>query len=489
MSRSDFVSTLFPPVEIDPLAEAAYGTNQTLHRHHIKLLVERAAEPFERLAQEKTGDCLIELQNWLAWEYLNRPTSCSVTQLPPKDQHPLTNIDQFKLPGVCFNTDFGFYIENVGIFEGDLNLRCNQRSLFNFLTCKHMIERGSTSISVADFVKRAAIFAQITLPEPVLTISPVIIASIGSNNHSSRIEMHHQLGALFHESEETREYLKTLYTALLNVIYEASNSSKKRITAIFLLAFLVGSNPLLINGKGGAFQADFLLQHLLTSIGEPPVRKNFLGLTEIELLLLLAQDNPIAWEQPEKEYRAAIKGDSNPLFHPVSADIKSLIPMVSADLVLTGRSKLITANCQTAYACYRASIRTCLLDHKAETLPTRFQFFQSMQQEKASSVTLPEIFFEKNLPFLKASAEMVKKLNDYVQNCRTHTNDALLATMLIAEIDALTEHPENADTVIALLKNHFRISSDTQYSLCIEKCAALCDVDLHSPGQSLNASF
>ena len=203
----------------------------------------------------------------------------------------------------------------------------NGRALANFITTANLYKTENTYITLREFVTRCktyfGFFVNIESIESEEYTNN--IAYIESDQSHSKV---HHLGLIKPKT------LASLSDFFLTVIYNQTETRDKRLNAIFSLVFLYGSSPHVIQNKlslvGGAFATDFLLQYLLVSIGEKPIRKNYLTLTEVELLLLFGQNNQDAWDTPRKCYLAACdNNDSNLFFH--QGDSLSLLKMMISD--------------------------------------------------------------------------------------------------------------------------------------------------------------
>ena len=198
------------------------------------------------------------------------------------------------------------------------------RELVNFITTANLYKTKNTRITLRDFITNCEKYFgfSVDIQSKECTGNIAYIDNDGSN-----CKIHH-LGFI------KPDRLAKLSDFFLKVIYDEAKSRDNRLNAIFALVFLYGSTPHVIQNKtglsGGAFATDFLLQYLLVSIGEKPIRKNYLTLTEIELLFLFGQDNQEAWDAPRKYYLAACNNnDSNLLFH--QGDSLSLLKMMISD--------------------------------------------------------------------------------------------------------------------------------------------------------------
>jgi|GEM_PF-5509806 len=206
----------------------------------------------------------------------------------------------------------------------ELSVNSNSRALANCITTANLYKTGNTYITLLEFITRCEKYFGFSI-EIDRSECTDQIAYI-NNNHSNCKK--HELAIM------TSRNLARLANFFLKVIYDETLTRDKRLNAIFAFVFLYGSKPHVIyDGQsmmGGAFATDFLLQYLLASIGEKPIRKNYLTLTEIELLFLFAQDKQDAWDTPRKWYlKACNNNDSNLLFH--QGDSLSLLKMLISD--------------------------------------------------------------------------------------------------------------------------------------------------------------
>ncbi|MCX7125924.1 MAG: hypothetical protein NTU49_09375, partial [Gammaproteobacteria bacterium] len=207
------------------------------------------------------------------------------------------------------------------------------RAWTNFFVLENFLKlenNDEIALTVGALCKRASEYLSIQLqPDP--SILDVVIAKIIKKDNQSIRHCFHFFG-----SEENRQHIHflSLYDQLLKIIFPVSglitpNIERKKLNAIFLLVFLIGSNPPLYyiekNGKttgtGGAFVTDALLQLLLINAGFPPVRKNYLNLIEVKLLYQYATDNKEAYDNATNcYYESAHLGKANLFFHPHSAN-------------------------------------------------------------------------------------------------------------------------------------------------------------------------
>ncbi|MCX7121183.1 MAG: hypothetical protein NTZ67_05365 [Gammaproteobacteria bacterium] len=198
-----------------------------------------------------------------------------------------------------------------------------QRRTLNFIAVNQMHNaylKYQSFINLDQLCDRAKRFFNLDLSFD--SAEPNYVAAIEFN----RLKYHYEHQLCFLRCDDGYDQLKSLYTQLLEIIYGEEStdqtglefeSSKRKINAIFLLSFLIGSNPPMHQDSGGAFVADAMLQILFITAGFPPLRKNFLNLTEIALLVLFSQDSKAAWDIPYHEYNNALKtSEINTLFHP-----------------------------------------------------------------------------------------------------------------------------------------------------------------------------
>ena len=211
----------------------------------------------------------------------------------------------------------------------------SHRKLINFVTVRNMYAayfspEKSCAISVSEFCQRAQSFFEINLTFDD-NMQNCFIARISLEKDSKGSQnkfFEHSLSFL----ECQKEQLYSLYSQLLKVIYTEKTQDiteeqykKRQLNAIFLLAFLIGSNPPMFHGTGGAFVADAMLQILLVSVGFPSMPKNFLSLTEVELLFKFANPTQESWDSLQMLYLSAQQGETNEIFHPQSAGPEGLL--------------------------------------------------------------------------------------------------------------------------------------------------------------------
>lgn len=218
------------------------------------------------------------------------------------------------------------YVENV--WNAGINTAFSLdsfRALINFLVLQDVASHPAfREITVSEFCVRASQFLNIDLifsPE----IANVKIARIGQEKTG---EYRHRLHMLFSKTKKTPMHLFSLYDQLLSIIFNQSDvteniekTNDKKLHAIFLLTFLIGSNPPVYIEKGvtgGAFVTEIVMQMLLKMAGFKPIRKNFLSLPEIALLSFYGENTLDSWLKPLRCYQASCAGEVNDLFHPVS---------------------------------------------------------------------------------------------------------------------------------------------------------------------------
>lgn len=202
------------------------------------------------------------------------------------------------------------------------------RVMTNLITMVNLHSIKDTKITTQEFIFRCEKYFNFIFPENIKSRGTGLIASSETNQQNKKIKRHVM-------AKMPEEDLEILCDFLLKMIYNNDETREKRIDAIFALIFLYGSKPhvvFFVHGNvktfvGGAFATDFLLQYLLASIGEKPIRKNYLALTEVELLLLFGKDDEAAWLTPRKCYLAAVDDkQSNLFFH--QGDTLSLLTMI-----------------------------------------------------------------------------------------------------------------------------------------------------------------
>lgn len=219
--------------------------------------------------------------------------------------------------------------------NGLLQSLASQRKFINFVTVRNMYAtyfspEKSCGISVGELCQRAQSFFGINLTcDDNMQNCFIARISLEKDSEDSQNKFfEHSLSFL----ECQKEQLYSLYSQLLKVIYTEKTQEiieaqykKRQLNAIFLLAFLIGSNPPMFHGAGGAFVSDAMLQILLVSAGFPPIPKNFLSLTEIELLFKLANPTQESWDSLQMLYLSAQQGKTNEIFHPQSAGPEGLL--------------------------------------------------------------------------------------------------------------------------------------------------------------------
>lgn len=212
-----------------------------------------------------------------------------------------------------------------------------QRETINFITTHNMyntLARRDLKITVREFCEGARFFLGIPIQYSDNIANEQIAAVYFHKDQKSdgnNVFIHSF--SFLARSRYGKTLLFFLYSQLLDVIFYTEKTSqenensynKRRLNAVFLLAFLIGSNPPLFNHTGGAFVTDAMLQILLVSAGFTPVQKNFLSLTEIELLFAFGQPTQKSWDSVQAHYLAACQGKTNVLFHPQSAGSRGLL--------------------------------------------------------------------------------------------------------------------------------------------------------------------
>ena len=207
----------------------------------------------------------------------------------------------------------------------------SKRAFVNFLVLHNLLTMHSDLVilTVGDFITRAEQYLNITLHSDVKYNR----MPIATTRKISPSEFKHEFCFLGRGGRQNINVLFDLYNQLLTIIFSSSHADDsesikieetKRLNAIFLLIFLIGSNPPVYSKKnacqGGAFITDIMLTLILKSAGFIPIRKNFLNLSEVELLFLYADNSQASWLKPIEYYQEACKGLTNKLFHPHSSD-------------------------------------------------------------------------------------------------------------------------------------------------------------------------
>jgi hypothetical protein len=221
------------------------------------------------------------------------------------------------------------------------NKKHTGRKLSNILASVEMLQAcskgGICSISIKDFIDRAKQYFELNIRvnfhQHFNMCTPIAAVSREDSGGEKQEKLTHCLGYFFRLDQAMSfdaalylpDILVNIYTKLLEVIFDENKTKQTRINAIFCLVFLHGSNPFLINERGGAFQVDVILLLLLEAIGEKPIRKNFLNITEIFLLLCFSQDDKASWDKPYLLYQAACQGETNSLFHPIDKSVFYLL--------------------------------------------------------------------------------------------------------------------------------------------------------------------
>ncbi len=311
------------PVGLEAVFSATYqsrGAIQSKHRIAVNLILRHFTQRFlDSITADsmRAGECLISSLLMLLPIYANRFNG---PILPDQFNFNEGLAGGFLVPYYPIGDDFThteFYIVDY--------LFGQQRALTNMLaTASMFLTDQPCDITIVEFVIRANQYFNLDLEivSPDLKSVDPLVASIAIGEGVAI----HQICYFFRSNKCCySEELVSLYTALLNKIFNTANDKKTRVNAIFCLVFLFGSNPVLYRGTGGAFLTDMLMVSLLYHIGEKPIRKNFLNITEIELLLCFSKDDAASWEKPYQLYEAACRGETNALFHPVEAGIVPLL--------------------------------------------------------------------------------------------------------------------------------------------------------------------
>lgn len=313
------------PVGLEAVFSSTYQSRcaiQSEHRLAVNLILRNFIQPFLSSVTSdpvSPGKKLIFSLYVLSKIYANRFNELIRPDFDLNKAVEGHNFDSFLEP---YHPDGDFNYTRFPI--GD-NFFGKNRGLTNMLATARMLLVGqSFDINFSDFVSRANKYFKLDLkiPSSELTTSNPFIAAASTGEGAAT----HWLCFLIRSHKDRyAEELVFIYTTLLNKIFDADADKKTKVNAIFCLVFLFGSNPVLRHGGGGAFLTDTLLLSLLYQIGEKPIRKNFLNITEIELLLCFSKDDSASWEKPYQLYEAACRGETNVLFYPIEAGIVPLL--------------------------------------------------------------------------------------------------------------------------------------------------------------------
>src|SRR3990167_1282763 len=275
-------SLVAPPEYARPLYGSFYGANQNECANEIEKIVDSIlSNPLAH--QPITVETLYQLMNYALQKYAAL-------------RHPKQKIS-------VFSTAQEEVIEKYTHF-------CPERMLCNYLVFDQWMLRSNqkvisnNDITVKQFITRASEYFEINLTTSQNS-SLYIAGILMTSNYPA-----HLLDAL----KKDQKKLNELYQQLLKIIFsDSANQQNKKLNAIFLLVFLIGSNPFTYkigenNCYGGGFTTDLALQLLLQSAGFKAVRKNPLGLTEISLLHCFANPELDSWFKPLREYHEICQG-------------------------------------------------------------------------------------------------------------------------------------------------------------------------------------
>lgn len=293
-----------------------YHSNQQDHRTHVNEVCKIGVSHLDAQGV-LTGKLLIDFMGQLLFWYQKDAGQSEANDHAIKKV--ITEHNDLAPSAGCFNTTFGFSREG--------NSK-NSRQFFNFVTVKRIYEVASRRIhtnqeeiglTLGELCARAKKYFGFEFGDFDSAEKSMLVAEIVTMKIRKISQYLHRFKQLSMSVKVGHQAITKLYDALLSIIYGPKTTKESQLNAIFLLVFVIGSNPPLYNGKGGAFITDFMLQYLLHSTGNKPIQKNFLGLTEVELLLRYSEDDEELWNSPRMLYQNAMSGETNLLFHPVDA--------------------------------------------------------------------------------------------------------------------------------------------------------------------------
>lgn len=299
------------PEELWEFFQRTYcSKTQNTHRSHINAISEALYQQFHSMTLN--AENLFELL---------------ITALIEYQQHTIADKKTIRESIITENSAAQKGMMRCTVFRLDDGVGESPRKFSNFLATKRIYEVGEASITVGELCDHAKKFFGFSLGEFSDEERERLIAKIELSDEG---QYEHWFCPLLSDRDQTDSTLNKLYNALLNIIQSTGRANlSEKLNAVFLLVFLIGSNPPLYCDRGGAFLTDFMLLYLTRLIGLTPVRKNFLNITEIELLLCFFEPQKSSWEKPAKLYFEALTGKTNLLFHPISAGPKGLLVFLS----------------------------------------------------------------------------------------------------------------------------------------------------------------
>jgi hypothetical protein len=405
------------PFCLQPIFSASYGVplgNQVGFSQKNGIILTAAMRALSRTRNNFNANALIDLMCVILAEYKkNRSRSpqagTNLHQQLLRQNHPKSpDYQRGNLPSTLFSAE-------------------KDRAILNFLVLHNALlqTQDVTAINLGEFCERAARYLDIHLievNEHPAEIIGVHIAKIKKEKGGGYSHRFHGLNAA------CPDMLFYIYDQLLDLILRGpsvTNDEKlKKLNAVFLLTFLIGSNaPMHRDGagaSGGAFVTDVLSQILLLAAGFKPMRKNYLNLTEIQLLYFYATDSKACWDEPVRLYLEAFEGTANLLFHPISLNEHDALGKFLLQLPQTQQLSNID---QLYYQCNLAILKLMMQDN-AQCDARRALFFDYFCNNHSSDnliCGLIESIGDDNP--LPAEIEMIQQLAD---TFATHiTNPAL----------------------------------------------------------------